>query len=406
MDFIDSPAEAAFRTEIKDWLNENLKGDFAELGGRGGPADEHGWDIRIEWEKLLGKDRWLGLTWPIEYGGRNASFSEQIIFSEEYALANAPARVSFFGEGLFAPTLLAYGTDEQKRRFLPKIQSVEELWCQGYSEPDAGSDLANVKTKGALDGDQWVVNGQKVWTTLAHRAQWCFCITRTDPDSQGHQGLSYLLIPMDQPGVEVRPLVQMTGTAEFNEVFFADARTDATNVLGAVGDGWKVAMATLGFERGTAFLSQQLAFARELEEIIALAQANEVAADPVIRQELADSYVGVQIMKYNGLRMLTSLVKSGVLGPEASIGKLYWSNWHRTLGERAMRVMGSAATLIEPTKGDGSSIGQESGPRAYDLNELQRIFMFSRSETIYAGSSEIQRNIIGERVLGLPREPK
>jgi alkylation response protein AidB-like acyl-CoA dehydrogenase len=406
MDFIDSPAEAAFRTEIKDWLNENLKGDFAELGGRGGPADEHGWDIRIEWEKLLGKDRWLGLTWPIEYGGRNASFSEQIIFSEEYALANAPARVSFFGEGLFAPTLLAYGTDEQKRRFLPKIQSVEELWCQGYSEPDAGSDLANVKTKGALDGDQWVVNGQKVWTTLAHRAQWCFCITRTDPDSQGHQGLSYLLIPMDQPGVEVRPLVQMTGTAEFNEVFFADARTDAANVLGAVGDGWKVAMATLGFERGTAFLSQQLAFARELEEIIALAQANEVAADPVIRQELADSYVGVQIMKYNGLRMLTSLVKSGVLGPEASIGKLYWSNWHRTLGERAMRVMGSAATLIEPTKGDGSSIGQESGPRAYDLNELQRIFMFSRSETIYAGSSEIQRNIIGERVLGLPREPK
>jgi len=406
MDFIDSPAEAAFRTEIKDWLNENLKGDFAELGGRGGPADEHGWDIRIEWEKLLGKDRWLGLTWPIEYGGRNASFSEQIIFSEEYALANAPARVSFFGEGLFAPTLLAYGTDEQKRRFLPKIQSVEELWCQGYSEPDAGSDLANVKTKGALDGDQWVVNGQKVWTTLAHRAQWCFCITRTDPDSQGHQGLSYLLIPMDQPGVEVRPLVQMTGTAEFNEVFFADARTDAANVLGAVGDGWKVAMATLGFERGTSFLSQQLAFARELEEIIALAQANEVAADPVIRQELADSYVGVQIMKYNGLRMLTSLVKSGVLGPEASIGKLYWSNWHRTLGERAMRVMGSAATLIEPTKGDGSSIGQESGPRAYDLNELQRIFMFSRSETIYAGSSEIQRNIIGERVLGLPREPK
>lgn len=406
MDFIDSPAEAAFRTEIKDWLNENLKGDFAELGGRGGPADEHGWDIRIEWEKLLGKDRWLGLTWPIEYGGRNASFSEQIIFSEEYALANAPARVSFFGEGLFAPTLLAYGTDEQKRRFLPKIQSVEELWCQGYSEPDAGSDLANVKTKGVLDGDQWVVNGQKVWTTLAHRAQWCFCITRTDPDSQGHQGLSYLLIPMDQPGVEVCPLVQMTGTAEFNEVFFADARTDATNVLGAVGDGWKVAMATLGFERGTAFLSQQLAFARELEEIIALAQANDVAADPVIRQELADSYVGVQIMKYNGLRMLTSLVKSGVLGPEASIGKLYWSNWHRTLGERAMRVMGSAATLIEPTKGDGSSIGQESGPRAYDLNELQRIFMFSRSETIYAGSSEIQRNIIGERVLGLPREPK
>jgi len=406
MDFTDSPVEAAFRVEIKEWLSENLKGEFAELGGRGGPADEHGWDIRIAWEKLLGKDRWLGLTWPIEYGGRNASFSEQIIFSEEYALANAPARVSFFGEGLFAPTLLAYGTDEQKRRFLPKIQSVEELWCQGYSEPDAGSDLANVQTKGVRDGDQWIVNGQKVWTTLAHRAQWCFCITRTEPDSQGHRGLSYLLIPMDQPGVEVRPLVQITGTAEFNEVFFTDARTDTANVLGEVGDGWKVAMATLGFERGTAFLSQQLAFVRELEEIITLAQSNGAATNPIIRAELADSYVGVQIMKYNGLRMLTSLVKSGVLGPEASIGKLYWSSWHRTLGERAMRVMGTAAILIDSAPGVPSSDEHGSGSRAYDLNELQRIFMFSRSETIYAGSSEIQRNIIGERVLGLPREPK
>ncbi len=406
MDFTDSPVEAAFRVEIKEWLSENLKGEFAELGGRGGPADEHGWDIRIAWEKLLGKDRWLGLTWPIEYGGRNASFSEQIIFSEEYALANAPARVSFFGEGLFAPTLLAYGTDEQKRRFLPKIQSVEELWCQGYSEPDAGSDLANVQTKGVRDGDQWIVNGQKVWTTLAHRAQWCFCITRTEPDSQGHRGLSYLLIPMDQPGVEVRPLVQITGTAEFNEVFFTDARTDTANVLGEVGDGWKVAMATLGFERGTAFLSQQLAFVRELEEIITLAQSNGAATNPIIRAELADSYVGVQIMKYNGLRMLTSLVKSGVLGPEASIGKLYWSSWHRTLGEQAMRVMGTAAILIDSAPGVPSSDEHGSGSRAYDLNELQRIFMFSRSETIYAGSSEIQRNIIGERVLGLPREPK
>src|SRR6266545_127374 len=252
MDFRDTREEAAFRAEVRAWLADHLKGEFAALGGRGGPADEEGWDVRVEWEKLLGKDRWLGLSWPEEYGGRAASFAEQVIFNEEYAKANAPARISFFGEGLFAPTLLAYGTDEQKRRFLPKIQSVEELWCQGYSEPNAGSDLANVQTRGVLDGDQWVVNGQKVWTTLAHRAQWCFCITRTDPGSSGHKGLSYLLIPMDQPGVEVRPLKQMTGTAEFNEVFFSDARTDKGNVLGDVNDGWKVAMATLGFERGTA----------------------------------------------------------------------------------------------------------------------------------------------------------
>jgi alkylation response protein AidB-like acyl-CoA dehydrogenase len=396
MDFTDTPEEAAFRAEVREWLAEHLKGEFAALGGKGGPADEAGWDVRVEWERLLGKDRWLGLSWPEEHGGRGATFAEQVIFSEEYAKANAPARVSFFGEGLFAPTLLEYGTDDQKRRYLPKIQSVEELWCQGFSEPNAGSDLANVQTRGVLDGDQWVVNGQKVWTTLAHRAQWCFCVTRTDPESTGHHGLSYLLIPMDQPGVEVRPLQQMTGTAEFNEVFFDEARADAANVLGPVGEGWKVAMATLGFERGTAFLSQQLAFQRELAELIDIARANGATGKPVIRQELADSYVGVQIMKFNGMRMLTNLVKKGVLGPESSIGKLYWSNWHRTLGERAMHVLGAGGGIVP---GSPDDVG-------YTLDEFQRIFMFSRSETIYAGSSEIQRNIIGERVLGLPREPR
>jgi alkylation response protein AidB-like acyl-CoA dehydrogenase len=395
MDFRDSPDEAAFRDEVRTWLDEHLTGEFAEIGGRGGPADETGWDLRVEWEKLLGKDRWLGLAWPDQYGGRDANFAQQIIFSEEYARANAPARISFFGEGLFAPTLLAYGTEDQKRRFLPKIQTVEELWCQGYSEPNAGSDLAGVQTRGVLDGDQWVINGQKVWTTLAHRAQWCFCITRTDPDSTGHVGLSYLLIPMDQPGVEVRPLRQMTGTAEFNEVFFSDARTDAADVLGDVNDGWKVAMATLGFERGTAFLSQQLAFQRELSDVIDVARSRGATQDPAVRQELADSYIGVQIMKFNGLRMLTSLVQRGVLGPESSIGKLYWSNWHRTFGERALRVLGPEAMLVN-----------DAPPAEYELDELHRAFMFSRSETIYAGSSEIQRNIIGERVLGLPREPR
>jgi alkylation response protein AidB-like acyl-CoA dehydrogenase len=395
MDFADTPEEAAFREEVRTWLAEHLTGEFAALGGRGGPADEHGWDVRLAWERLLGKDRWIGLSWPEEYGGRGASFSQQVIFNEEYARANAPARISFFGEGLFAPTLLAYGTEEQKRRFLPRIQAVEELWCQGYSEPNAGSDLANVSTRAARDGDEWVVNGQKVWTTLAHRADWCFAVVRTDPDSSGHRGLSYLLIPMHQPGVEVRPLRQMTGTAEFNEVFFNDARTAADNVVGEVGDGWKVAMATLGFERGTAFLSQQLAFQRELAELIETARANGAAADPLIRQELADAYAGVQIMKYNGLRMLTDLVRRGVLGPASSIGKLYWSTWHRRLGERAMQVLGTAALTVA---------GAPGGP--YELGEWHRIFMFSRSETIYAGSSEIQRNIIGERVLGLPREPR
>jgi alkylation response protein AidB-like acyl-CoA dehydrogenase len=395
VDFVDTPEEAAFRDEVRTWLAEHLVGEFAEIGGGGGPADESHWDVRVEWERILGRDRWVGLGWPKEYGGRAASFSEEVIFNEEYAKANAPSRVSFFGEGLFAPTLIAYGTEEQKQRFLPKIQSAEELWCQGYSEPNAGSDLSNVQTRAVLDGDQWVINGQKVWTTLAHRSDWCFAVVRTDIEAPPHKGISYLLVPMQQDGVTARPLEQMTGTAEFNEVFFDDARTDKQNIVGEVNDGWKVAMATLGFERGTAFLSQQLAFQRELSDLVDLAHKNGAAAHETIRQRLADAYIGVQMMKYNGLRMLTGLVKKGVLGPESSIGKLFWTSWHRNLGELAMDVLGANALVV-----DGDPGGH------HELGDLHRIFMASRAETIYAGSSEIQHNIIGERVLGLPREPR
>ncbi len=395
MDFTDTPAEAAFRDEVRTWLAEHLVGELAELGGGGGPADESDWDLRLEWERVLGRDRWIGLGWPKEYGGRAASFAEEVIFNEEYAKADAPSRVSFFGEGLFAPTLIAYGTEEQKQRFLPTIQAVEELWCQGYSEPNAGSDLSNVQTRAVLDGDEWVINGQKVWTTLAHRSDWCFAVVRTDPAAPPHKGISYLLVPMKQEGVTARPLEQMTGTAEFNEVFFDDARTDKQNIVGEVNDGWKVAMATLGFERGTAFLSQQLAFQRELSDLIEVAQKNGATADETIRDRLADAYIGVQIMKYNGLRMVTSLVKKGVLGPEASIGKVFWTSWHQKLGELAMDVLGANALVVA---------GEPGGH--YELDDLHRIFMASRAETIYAGSSEIQRNIIGERVLGLPREPR
>jgi alkylation response protein AidB-like acyl-CoA dehydrogenase len=391
MDFRDSPEEASFRDEVRSWLSDHLKDEFAEIGGRGGPADEHGWDVRLEWERMLGKDRWVGLAWPEEYGGRNASIIEQVIFNEEYAKADAPARVSFFGEGLFAPTLIAYGTEEQKRRFLPRIQAVDELWCQGYSEPNAGSDLSNVQTRAVLDGDQWVVNGQKVWTTLAHRADWCFAVVRTDPAAPAHRGISYLLVPMDQPGVTVRPLQQMTGTAEFNEMFFDDARTERDNVLGEVDDGWKVAMATLGFERGTAFLSQQLGFQRELAELIDVAGVHGATDDAVIRQRLADAWIGVQIMKYNGFRSITKMLATGSPPPEASISKLYWSHWHRHLGELEMELMGPWSEVL-------------AGPN-YELEEFQASFLLSRAETIYTGSTEIQKNIIGERVLGLPREP-
>ena len=395
MDFRDSPSEAAFRAEVRAWLGDHLTGDFAALGSGGGPADETGWDVRIEWERLLGRDRWVGVSWPVEYGGRGAGVAQQIVFNEEYARANAPARISFFGEGLFAPTLIQFGTDEQKQRFLPKIQAVEELWCQGFSEPNAGSDLANVQTRAVLDGDEWVITGQKVWTTLAHRADWCFVVCRTDPESTSHHGLSYLLCPMHQDGVEVRPLRQLTGSSEFNEVFFDGARTAKENVLGPVGEGWKVAMATLGFERGTAFLSQQLAFEHELAHLIDVAKKNGARDDVAVRDELADSYARLQVMRYNGLRMLTNLVQRGSLGPEASVGKLFWTTWHRDFGETAMKVLGTDALQI---------LDDRNG--TYDLDELHQTFMASRAETIYAGSSEIQRNIIGERVLGLPREPR
>jgi alkylation response protein AidB-like acyl-CoA dehydrogenase len=394
MDFHDSPLEAAFRTEVRGWLDEHLVGEFKELGAVGGEADETGWDVRVEWERLLGTDRWVGLSWPLEYGGRAATFAEQVIFQEEYARAGAPARVSFFGEGLFAPTLIRFGTDEQKRRYLPKIQAVDELWCQGFSEPNAGSDLANVQTRGTLDGDEWVINGQKVWTTLAHRADWCFVVTRTDPESKGHKGLSFLLVDMHQPGIEIRPLRQMTGSAEFNEVFFDGARTPKDHVLGPVGEGWQVAMATLGFERGTAFLSRQLVFQREMQELIEVARRTGAAEEPVLRNKLAGHWAGVKIMQYNGQRMLTEMARTGTVGPSASLGKLYWSTWHRGLGETAMQVLGADALTIA-AEGGGS----------YELDALHQNFMASRAETIYAGASEIQRNIIGERVLGLPREP-
>lgn len=398
MDLTDSEQDAHFRQEVRQWLAEHLTPEFAAVGGKGGAIDDQHWDVRLEWEKLLGRDRWLGMSWPTEYGGRGASFMQQVIFNQEYVRANAPARASFFGEGLFAPTVLAYGTEEQKSTLLPRIQRCEDIWCQGYSEPNAGSDLASVSMSAVLEGDDWVISGQKTWTTLAHKSNWIFAIVRTDKEAglvKKQAGLTYMLIPLDQEGVEVRPLVQMTGTKEFNEVFFDKARTHKDNVIGVVNDGWKVAMATLGFERGTAFLAQQLSFAREVDTVVERAVDKGISPESTIMAELVDSYVGVQIMKYNGMRMLTELVDKGVLGPASSIGKLYWSNWHRTFGERVMDVLGT----------DGL-VATYDDPNEYEVNDLQRIFMFSRSETIYAGTSEIQKNILAEQVLGLPKEPK
>jgi alkylation response protein AidB-like acyl-CoA dehydrogenase len=396
MDLRDRPQDSAFRAEIRQFLQTHLVGDYAELGGRGGSGDEtYGFDVRLRWERVLAEGGWTCLGWPVEHGGRGASITEQVIFHEEYARAAGPGRVSVMGEGLLGPTLIHYGSEAQQKRFLPPIRQGTELWCQGYSEPDAGSDLASVTTRAALDGDEWVIHGQKVWTSLAHQSDWCFVLCRTEPDSRRHRGLSYLLVPMDQPGVEVRPITQLTRTSEFNEVFFDGARTHRDNVVGAPGEGWRVALATLAFERGVALLGHQLGFLRELDRIVGMAQENGQSRDPVIRQRLAQAQVELRIMRYNTLRSLAG-IDGPVAPPEASIAKLYWGSWHRQLGELALEVSGPAATVLVAEEG--------AGP--YELSEIQRAFLFSRAETIYGGSNQIQRNIIGERVLGLPPEPK
>lgn len=379
--------DGEFRELVRTWLRENVVGEFAELRGRGGPGDEEiGFDIRVEWEKVLGRAGWIGLGWPVEHGGRGASVDQQIIWAEEYVRAQAPARTNHMGENLLAPTLIEYGTAEQCARFLPGILRGDERWCQGYSEPNAGSDLANVQTKAHLDGDRWVINGQKVWTSLAHVSHWCFVVARTEPGSQRHAGLTFLLVPMQQPGVEVRPIRQITGGGEFNETFFSDAETEASLVVGQPGAGWGVAMALLGYERGISTLAQQVGFERELDDTIALARTHGRSNDPVMRQKLARAHTGLQLLKLNALRSMSA---KGVPGPEASISKLFWGTWHRDLGELMMEIMGPAGLIAED--------------HPYELTLEQKLFLFTRSDTIYGGSNEIQRNVLGERVLGLPR---
>lgn len=389
-----SAEDETFRAEISGWMADNLTGDFARLKNRGGPGDEHAFfEERRAWERHMGKAGWTGVGWPKAAGGRGAPLSHQVIFYEEYARAGGPGRVGHIGEGLAGPTIVAFGSEDQKRRFLPGILSGDDLWCQGYSEPNAGSDLANVRTRARLVGDRWVIDGQKVWTSLAHVSDWCFVIARTEEGSSGHKGLSYLLVPMKQKGITVRPIQQMTGTSEFNEVFFDGAETAADNIVGRPGEGWKVAMGTLAFERGASTLGQQMAFRNQLDEIIAIAKANGRARDPVMRQRLAEAWIGLQIMRANALRMLSQAEKPE-LPREAYVSKLYWATWHRDLGKLAMDVLGPEADVFP------------GEPGTYELTALQQLFLFTRSDTIYAGTNEIQRNIIAERALGMPREAR
>ena len=391
MDVSQLPGDdAAFRAVVREWLADNLAGDFAAVRGLGGPGREQdAFAERLAWQRHLAAAGWTCLGWPVEHGGRGASIAQQVIFHEEYARANGPRSVNHLGEELLGPTLIAFGSAAQQQRFLPRIKDVSELWCQGYSEPGAGSDLANVSTTATLVGDHWSVTGQKVWTSLAHVADWCFVVARTEPGSHRHNGVSYLLVPMHQSGVDVRPINQLTGDSEFNEVFFDDARTDADLVVGAVGDGWRVAMGTLGFERGVATLANQIGFRREFDALVALARSNGAAEDRVLAERLTRAYVGLEVMRAHAMRTLNSAGGTSP-GTEASVAKLLWAHWHRGLGELAMQVRGASSLVHGP---DG-------------LDEWQRLFLFTRADTIYGGSDEIQRNIIAERALGLPREAR
>ncbi|WP_328732331.1 acyl-CoA dehydrogenase family protein [Streptomyces caniferus] len=393
MDFGFGSGDEAFRAEAREWLAGHLVGGFAELAGCGGPGSEHeGVEGRRAWERELGGGGWIGLGWDCAegaYGNRVASLTRQVVWAEEYARAGAPGRVGHIGENLLAPTLLAYGDEAQRRRFLPAIARGEELWCQGYSEPDAGSDLAGLRTVAVRDGAGYRVSGQKIWTSLAGAADWCFVLARTDPAERRHRGLSFLLVPMDQPGrVEVRPIRQMSGTAEFNEVFFDGAV--AGHVVGGEGAGWRVAMGLLARERGVSTLVQQIGFAAELGEVLGAAVRCGALRDPVVRDQLIRQWAELKVMRWNALRTLGAAGDAGA----PSVAKLLWGGWHQRLGELAMRVRGAAAAL-------GPVDWTAQAP--YELDALQRLFLFTRADTLYGGSDEIQRNIIAERVLGLPR---
>lgn len=377
------------REELNQWMTENLTGEFEQIRWRGGPGDEGcSPELRRAWERKFGEAGWIGLQWPREHGGRDLGLMEFVEFNEEYARHGGPGRAGHIGETLMAPTILAFGTQAQKDRFLPGIKNGTELWCQGYSEPNAGSDLSNIKTKARLDGGHWVMEGQKIWTSLAHESDWIFVLARAVDGSKGREGLVFLLVRLDQPGVEVRPIRQISGTAEFSEVYFTNAKTDAENIIGGVGEGWKIAMALLGFERGASTLGQQMMFQNELNLIIRAANENGKAKDSAVRRRIAEAHAGLRVMRFNALRMLSG-TGDGTLSKEGYISKIFWASWHRDLGELAMDVIGPEAEIIEE-----------------ELSPLQRLFLFSRADTIYAGTNQIQRNIIAERALGMPKEPR
>ncbi len=397
MDLTLSPGQEAFRDKVRTWLRKNLPAEWTSrlVAGPDVPRPEAYGFLR-QWQRKLHEAGFLGLTWPKEYGGHGLTFMEELILHEELALAKAPPLLNILGIGMAGPTIIAYGTEEQKKRYLPTILSCEEIWCQGYSEPNAGSDLASLETRAVRDGDHFVVNGQKVWTSVAHVADWMMLLARTDPAAEKHKGITYFLLDMHSPGITIRQLRQINGDAEFNEVFFENVRVPAVNILGGLNNGWQVGITTLMYERLALGFGLRVRLRIALDALIELARRTKrngtpVTQDPIIRQKLAQLWIDTEAFKYTGARALTKLLKGEVPGPEASTGKIWWAETHQRLQDTAMEIQGPYHQILK-----GSEWAIEHGIWQYT-------FLRSRANSVEGGTTEIQRNIIGERVLGLPK---
>ncbi len=407
MDLSYPPDAEEFRLEIRAWLRSNLPEGWFEPGFEM-TAEERA-EFNATWPAKLFEGGWICATWPKEYGGKGLTVMQGVVLTEEFSAARAPMRGDFLGDTLVGPTLLQWGTEEQKKEFLPGILRGQTRWCQGFSEPNSGSDLASLSTTAVLDGDEWVINGQKVWTSQAHHADYCFLLARTDPAASKHKGISYMLVPMRQPGIEIRGITQPDGSAEFSEVFFTDARCPVDNVVGGVNNGWKVANSTLAFERGMSATTGYRRFAEEFSMMRGAARARGLADDAVIRQRLAAYYSKVEIIRINGLRSLTATL-SGAKDPGvAAIGatnKMFWSEMHQAAMDLAVDIHGAEAMLIDAGSARWPATTRVERRPGYPVSAMMSAFLFSRSETIWGGTSQIQRNIVGERVLGLPKEPR
>ena len=395
MDFTLTPDQEAFRQRVRSWLQSNIPDDWTKFGLSEVPRPEAYAFLR-KWQATLYDAGFIGITWPKEYGGEGLTFVEEMILHQEMALQKAPPMLNVLGVGMAGPTIIAYGTEEQKKRYPAKILSCEEIWCQGYSEPNAGSDLASLQTRAVKDGEHWVINGQKVWTSLAHIADFMMLLARTDPNAPKHKGITYFLLDMKTPGVTVKPLKQMTGDAEFNEVFFDNVRVHERHVLGGVDNGWSVGLTTLMYERLALGFGLQVRLRITMDQLVDMARrmdknGRSLTKDPVMRQKLAQLWIDTESLKYTGARAVTRLLKGELPGPEASTGKMMWVETHQRLQELAMEIQGPYSQLARGTAA------------AIDGGVWQYSFLRSRANSIEGGTTEIQKNIIGERVLGLPK---